>query len=122
MIQARQDNKVRLKLSGERNVEGEIAAKGELTFRISDASQAAIHFDYREDERLVLGIQSSAGFRISAKNTLQLSGGYDYDLESEEWDGQVQAELDFGKDVEVVIRQEFGSDGTATSVALTVSF
>ena len=121
MIQARQD-RVRLKLSGERNVEGEISTKGELTFQVADASQASIRFDYREDERLVLGIRSSAGFRISGKNTLQLSGGYEYDLESEEWEGDVEAELDFGKDVEVIIRQEFGSDGTATSVALTVSF
>lgn len=121
MVQVRQET-VRLKLSGARNVEGEIAAQGELTFRVADASKASIRVDYREDERLVLGIRSSAGFRISGNNALQLSGGFDYDLESEEWRGDVEAELEVGKDVEVRIRQEFGSNGTATSVALTVTF
>src|SRR5687767_12195553 len=87
------DKKVHLRVSGERNVEGEVAAKGELEFRIADASKAAIHVDYREDDRLVLGIRSSAGFRIAAKRTLKLEGGFDYDLEDDEWVGEVEARL-----------------------------
>lgn len=116
------DGKVRLKISGERNVEGEIAAKGELQFRIADASKASFHFDYREDDRLVVGVRSTAGFRILGDRPLGLSGGFDYDVEREEWKGNVTAELDISKDIEVKIQQRFTPEGNATAVSLTVTF
>jgi hypothetical protein len=120
---AQQDpTRVRLKISGERNVEGELSAKGELEFQIADASKAAIHVDYREDDRLILGIRSSSGFKIGGKRKLKLDGGFDYDLADDEWVGDVEARLEFGKDVQVRIRQEFGSNGAATSVSVTVAF
>jgi hypothetical protein len=122
MAQKGPDKRVHLRVSGARNVEGEIAAKGELEFQIADASKASIHVDYREDDRLILGIRSSAGFRLAGKRTLKLDGGFDYDLHDDEWVGEVEARLEIGKDVEVRIRQEFGSNGAATSVAVTVAF
>lgn len=119
---AQEKRNIRLQVSGQRNVEGELAAKGELEFRIADASKASIHVDYREDDRLLLGIRSSAGMRIGADRSLKLAGGIDYDLASEEWKGEVEARLELGRAAEVRIEQEFGSNGAATSVALTVIF
>jgi hypothetical protein len=116
------DPEVKLKISGERNVEGDLAAKGELEFRIADASKASIHFDYREDRRLVLGIRSTAGFQIGSNTELTLSGGVQHDLEADEWKGNVKAELEFGRDVDVVIEQAFEPGGGTTSVALTIAF
>ncbi|HUP19677.1 MAG TPA: hypothetical protein VM778_06960 [Gemmatimonadota bacterium] len=116
------DPTIRLKISGARDVEGDLAAKGELEFRIADASEAAIHFDYREDSRLVLGIRSAVGFQIGSSTELTLSGGVQHDLEADEWKGSVKAEIEFGRDVDVVIEQAFQPRGHTTSVALTIAF
>ena len=116
------DHHIRLRISGERTVEGELQAKGDLEFRIDDASKAAIRFDYREDDRLVIGLRSSTGFTIRGKHALALDGGVQYDLESEEWEGDVTAELEIGKDVKVEVRQTFTPDGNRTAVALEMVF
>ncbi len=117
-----QDPTVRLKISGQRNVEGELSTKGSIEFRIADASDASFHFDYREDDRLVLGIRSTAGFDLGGTAELTLSGGVQHDLADGEWVGDVKAEIEFSKDVRAVIEQEFAPKGPTTSVALTVAF
>lgn len=118
----RQDPTIRLKISGERDVEGDLSTKGEIEFRIADASKASFHFDYREDNRLVLGIRSTAGLKIGGATELTLSGGIQHDLAVEEWKGNVRVDMEFGRNVQAMIEQEFGPKGPTTSVALTVSF
>lgn len=119
----RQDAPVaQLKMSGRTDHSGDVRGKGTLTLFLSDAAEARIALDYRADNRLRIAVDSEAGIRLSADDTLTLGGGLERDLLRNETNAFVRAELELAKDLTAELEQEFGTDGPTTSIALKLRF
>lgn len=111
---------IELKVRGSKDFSGRIAGRGTLTLELGDASEAKLLFDYREDSRLRLGLESGVGLRIGADDTLRLSGGLTRELLNQELEGRVSARLKLARDLDVEVEQAFGSRGGKTSMSLTL--
>ena len=111
---------IELKISGSSDFEGRIAGKGTLSLELSDAAEARVLFDYREDRRLRLGVESKVGLRLGADDTLLLSGGLTRELLNQELEGRVSARLKLARDLDVEMEQAFGPRGGKTSMSLLV--
>lgn len=111
-----------LRVRAETDHAGEIRGKGTLTLFLSDAARARVSVDYRRGNRLVLAVDSRAGIRLGADDTLTLSGGLSRDLFDRELTGHVSAELELSRNLVAELEQEFGADGPTTSVHLRLRF
>lgn len=107
-----------LSVTGTTDFSGELRGKGSLTLFLSDAARARVAVDYRRPDRLLVSVESEAGIRLSADDTLVLSGGLRRDMLDREIAGHVKAELKLGRDLAAQIEQEFGASGPATTVAV----
>lgn len=107
-----------LEVSGVTDFRGSFKGKGSLTLYLSDAAKAKVALDYRGPDRVLLSVESEAGIRLSADDTLTLSGGLSRDLVNQEIRGHVKAKLKLSRDLAAEIEQEFGASGPRTSVAV----
>lgn len=107
-----------LAIDGLATYAGELRGKGVLTLHLSDAARARLTLDYRRDNRLVLAVDSTAGLRLSADDTLELSGGLTHDVLNRDLHGRVKARLSLSRDLTAELEQEFGSDGPDTSLSI----
>jgi hypothetical protein len=112
------DPKAELELRGATTAKGQFKGKGTLTLFLSDAARAKIGLDYRSPDRILLSIESTGGIRLSADDSLVLSGGLTRDLVNGEIGGEVKARLKIARDLQAEIEQEFGASGPKTSVAV----
>lgn len=112
------DPTAELELRGATTAKGRFKGKGSLTLFLSDAAKAKIGLDYRSPDRILLSIESQGGIRLSADDSLVLSGGLTRDLVNGEIGGEVKARLKIARDLQAEIEQEFGGSGPKTSVSL----
>ncbi len=99
---------------------GELEGKGELVIEIGDATQASLTFDHVARDRLVLGIHSAVGLRLSKTGTLKLEGGAKKELLQGELSGEVRARLTLARAVDVTVTQSFRASGPTTSLRVKV--
>lgn len=107
-----------LEVEGTTTFQGRFRGRGRFTLFLSDAAQAKIGLDYRSPDSVLLSVESTAGIRLSADDTLTLSGGLSRDLVNQEIRGRVAAKLRIARDLSAEIEQEFGASGPKTSVAM----
>lgn len=112
------DHTVELELEGRTTVAGRFRGSGALTLFLSDATKAKIGLDYRSPDRILLTVESTGGIRLSADDTLTLSGGLTRDLVNREIAGEVKARLKLARDLQADIEQTFGGRGPTTSVTV----
>ncbi len=112
------DPKAELEISGSADFRGALRGKGQLTLFLSDAARAQVGLDYRNPDRILLSLTSRAGIRLSADDSLELSGGLSRDLMNQELKGHVQARLRIARDLAAQLEQEFGGSGPKTSMTL----
>lgn len=107
---------IELEIRGSTDFTGRLAGRGKLTLHVSDAAKASIGVDYRNADRLVLSLDSTAGLRLSADDSLTLSGGLTHDLLNREFGGKVSARIRLSDRLGATIEQEFGRKGAVTSL------
>lgn len=112
---------IELEVKGSTDFSGRVAGQGRLTLQVSDAASASVGVDYRNADRLLLSLESTAGLRLSADDTLTLSGGLTHDLLNQELGGRVRARLKIDKRVSASLEQRFDRRGPATSVELRIT-
>lgn len=112
------DPQAELEISGSADFGGALRGKGQLTLYLSDAARAQVGLDYRDPDRILLSLSSRAGIRLSADDSLELSGGLSRDLVNQELKGNVQARLRLARDLDARLEQEFGGSGPKTSMTL----
>lgn len=112
------DPKAELAIEGTSDFRGTLRGKGTLTLFLSDAARAQLAVDYRDPDRLTLTLNSQGGIRLSADDTLELSGGLSRNLLNQELRGNVRARLRIARDLAAELRQEFGAAGPKTSMSL----
>lgn len=112
------DPKAELQIRGSSNFQGDIRGRGQLTLFLSDATRADVTLDYRNPNQILLNVGSRAGIRLSADDTLTLSGGLNRNLVNQELRGNVKAQLKIGRDLAAELEQEFGASGPKTSMSL----
>lgn len=109
-----------LEVDGSRNFRGQFGGKGRLTLFLNEAAKAKIALDYRSPDNLLLSVDSTAGIRLSADDSLTLSGGLSRDLINQEMGGKVGVKLKIARDLAAEFEQEFGASGPKTSVSVTL--
>lgn len=109
-----------LQVQGSTNFGGQFRGRGQLTLFLSDAARARIALDYRNPDNILLSVDSTAGIRLSADDSLTLSGGLTQNLVNQEIRGKVGASLRLSRDLAAQIEQEFGAAGPRTSVSVRV--
>ncbi|MFQ5890205.1 MAG: hypothetical protein ACE5JR_09145 [Gemmatimonadota bacterium] len=109
---------IELEVKGSTDFAGRFTGKGRLTLHISDATKALVGLDYRRPDRLVLNLHSTAGLKLSADDTLTLSGGLTHDLLNQRLGGKVSARLKIANSLGASIEQEFGQSGPRTSLSV----
>lgn len=110
--------KAELEITGSSDFQGDLRGKGQLTLFLTDVARAQVAVDYRSPERIVLSVESRAGIRLSADESLELSGGLTRNLVNQELRGNVKARLRVSRDLDAQVQQEFGSSGPKTSMAI----
>jgi hypothetical protein len=114
------DPKVELRLRGSTNLAGDFKGKGELRIQISDAAKARLLVDYRRPDRITVSVDSTAGIRLSADDTLTLAGGLTRDVVNNTFGGKIRAELKISRDLKAELEQSFGATGPTTSFELSL--
>lgn len=114
--------RVELRLEGETVEGGEIEGRGTLTFHVDDASRASLRVDYSSPDELVLSLRSRAGLRLSADDSLVLTGGLERQVALGVTEGEVGAELRLGRGRRVSVEQEFGPGPDRTSLEVSLTF
>lgn len=99
---------------------GELKGKGELLLSISDASAATLSLDYAARDRLVLGLGSKVGVRLSRTGTLTLEGAARKDLLDGELTGEVKLRLALARTVDVRLEQRFRASGATTALDVRI--
>jgi hypothetical protein len=110
----------RLEIEAESPFGGELKGKGELLIEIGDASRASLTIDYAARDRLVLGLRSGVGIRLSKTGTLTLEGAGRKDVLRGELSGEVRARLTFARTVTVSVEQRFRPTGDTTALDVRV--
>lgn len=113
---------VQLRLRGDGDFAGEFRGDGRLIFAFSDATRASLEVDYSSPDELVVAMETTTGLTLSADDSLELSGGLSWDRVERELEGEVEAELRVGRDLGVVVRQEFVPGPDTTGLEVTLSF
>lgn len=114
--------KVEIRLRGESGADGEIEGHGRLTLHVADASRASLEIDYSSPDEVLLSLSSRAGIDLSADETLILTGGVERQIALDETEGEVGAELRFGRGRKVRVEQEFRPGPDRTSLEVSLSF
>ena len=109
-----------LEVEGDGPFGGELKGKGELLLRISDASSATLSLDYAARDRLVLGLGSKVGVRLSRTGTLTLEGAARKDVLDGELTGEVKLRLELARTVDVRVEQRFRASGATTALDVRV--
>lgn len=112
---------VRMKLRGSGDFDGAFHGNGQLSFAFSDATRSSLEVDFSTPDELVVALETTTGLRLSADDSLELTGGLGWDRVEKELEGEVEAELRIGRDLGVVVSQSFvpGPDTTGLEVTLT---
>lgn len=115
------EDRVELRLEGSSVPGGEIEGSGRLLLHVADASTASLEVDYSSPDEVLVSLRSRAGIRLSADESLVLTGGLERQIGLDQSAGEVGAELRFGKGRRVKVEQEFrpGPDRTSMEVSLT---
>ena len=114
--------KVEIRFRGESGADGEIEGNGRLTLHVADASRASLEIDYSSPDEVLLSLRSRAGIDLSADETLTLTGGVERQIAVDETQGEVGAELRFGRGRKVRVEQEFRPGPDRTSLEVSLSF
>ncbi|HKK28580.1 MAG TPA: hypothetical protein VKB18_10890 [Gemmatimonadota bacterium] len=109
-----------LELDGPGPFGGELKGKGELLLQVGDASSATLTLDYAARERLVVGLGSKVGIRLSKTGTLALQGGGRKDLLDGELAGEVSVRLTLARTVDVRVEQRFRPSGNVTALDIRI--
>lgn len=109
-----------LELDGPGPFGGELKGKGELLLHVGDASSATLTLDYAARERLVLGLGSKVGIRLSKNGTLALQGEGRKDLLDGELAGEVSVRLTLARTVDVRVEQHFRPSGNVTALDVRI--
>jgi hypothetical protein len=99
---------------------GELKGKGELVLEIGDATRATLTFDHGARDRLVLGLHSKVGLRLSKSGTLTLEGAGRKDVLQGELEGEVRARLTVARSVDVSVEQRFRPSGPTTRLEVRI--
>jgi hypothetical protein len=110
----------RLDVEAEAPFGGELKGKGELIIDIGDATQASLTFDHGARDRLVLGLHSKIGLRLSKTGSLTLEGAGRKDVLQGEIEGEVRARLTVARSVDVSVEQRFRSSGPTTRLQVRI--
>lgn len=112
---------VKLRLRGASDFDGEFRGRGQLSFAFSDATRSELQVDFEGPDELVVSLETTTGLRLSADDSLVLSGGMSWDRLDRQLEGEAEAELRIGRDLGVVLSQSFepGPDATRLDVTLT---
>lgn len=111
---------IELSIKGTREEEGEFGGSGELTINFNDITKSSVVFDYSDPDKVILKLDSSVGFSVSAENTLTFSGGLDYNFINQEFGGRIGAKFTISKEIAVQIEQAFAKDKNKTTLTLTI--
>lgn len=114
--------KVEIRLKGESEADGEIEGSGTLTLHVDDASRASLEIDYSSPDEILVALRSRAGIRLSADDSLTLTGGVERQIGLDQAAGEVGAELRIGRSHRVKVEQEFRPGPDRTSLEVSVSF
>ena len=109
-----------LELDGPGPFGGELKGKGELLLHVGDASAATLTLDYAARDRLVLGLGSKVGVRLSRTGTLTLEGAGRKDVLDGEMSGEVSLRLTLARTVDVRVEQRFRPAGNVTALDVRV--
>lgn len=114
-------DRVEIRLEGTSEAGGEIEGSGKILLHVADASTASLAVDYSSPDEILVSLRSRAGIRLSADDSLVLTGGVERQIGFDRASGEVGAELRFGKGRKVKVEQEFrpGPDRTSMEVSLT---
>jgi hypothetical protein len=82
------------------------------------AAKAKLVVDYKRPDSIVVSLDSTVGIKLSADDSLVLSGGLTQDLVNGEVKGRVSAHLRIAKDLSAELEQRFGASGPVTSFEL----
>lgn len=115
-------DRVEIRLRGESEAGGEIEGSGRLTLHVADASRASLEIDYSSPDEILVALRSRAGLRLSADDTLTLTGGVEREVGLGRTEGEVGAELRIGRDHRVKLEQEFRPGPDRTSLEVSLSF
>ncbi|MDP2530717.1 MAG: hypothetical protein Q8W51_13405 [Candidatus Palauibacterales bacterium] len=110
----------RLDVEAEAPFGGELKGTGELIIDIGDATQASLTFDHGARDRLVLGLHSKVGLRLSRTGSLTLEGAGRKDVLQGEIEGEVRARLTVARSVDVSVEQRFRSSGSTTRLQVRI--
>lgn len=110
----------RLDVEGAAPFGGDLKGKGEILLQISDASRASLTFDYASPDRLVLGLDSKVGLRISNSGTVTLEGAGRKNLLDGELTGEVSARLSLARTVDLRVEQRFRVSGSTTTLEVRI--
>lgn len=113
---------VKLRLRGAGDFDGEFHGTGRLSFAFPDATRSSLEVDFSTPDELVVALETSTGVRLSADDSLVLSGGLSWDRLERELEGEVEAELRVGRDLGVVVSQSFVPGPDTTGLEVTLSF
>ncbi len=116
------DENVSVQLKGAVDAAGHLAGKGVVTFEFGDANKSSVGIDYKSEDKIVLTVESSTGFKISTENTLTVGGGLNFNLFNHEYGGKIFAEISINKQIAAQIEQEFAKSGNSTSLTLKLTF
>lgn len=99
---------------------GELKGKGELIVDIGDATRASVTFDHAAKDRLVLGLHSKVGLRLSKTGSLTLEGSGRKDLLQGTLEGEVRARITVARGVDVSVEQRFRRAGPTTHLQVRI--
>lgn len=113
---------VRLRLRGAGDFDGEFRGTGELRFAFSDATRSSLEVDFESPDEMVVSMETTTGLRLSADDSLVLTGGASWDRLEREMEGEIEAELRIARDLGVVLSQSFEPGPDTTRLDVTLSF
>jgi hypothetical protein len=99
-------NELKLSLSAEETSKGTVSGKGSISFKLN-LTDLSFSIDYRQENKLVLNLAATQGFRISTKGNLTFSGDIGHDLLNRTWDGGVKVQLTINKKVSAALQHSF---------------
>ncbi len=101
---------------------GVLAGNGMLTVDIKDINKTSIGVDYQDQDKLKVSLQSSETVKLSADDSLMLSGRIGYDVLNKAITGNAGINFEVSKDVKMSFDQSFNKTGNTISGKITFSF